>query len=266
MRAAVLVYHSNNVNGADYACNDHTALAEDLALLHAMRIPVRPLHEVVGALDGHDIASRCVALSFDDGSWFDWYDLEHPSFGMQRSFANVLRDAALPQVHATSFVIASPEARRQLDRTCLIGQGWWGDEWWDQAISSGAMAIESHSWDHHHDTLERTATGLPGGSFANIVAYAAADTEIRQASDFLDARLPQRRTHLFAYPYGEASDYLADDYLPCHRQEHRLQAAFTTEPMPVTRDSPRWRLGRYVCGQHWNSPEGLRAVLHDALG
>ena len=270
MRAAVLTYHGINVNGVDYSLNDHVALAEDLRQLHELGIAVRPLQAIVDALDRPDDDAPCVALSFDDGSWFDWYDLDHPHFGPQRGFGNILGDfAALhPEspVHATSFVIASPQARARLDQTCLIGRGWWGEEWWNLALASGRMAIESHSWDHHHDTLEARATGLPGGTFANLSDHRAADLEIRQASDYLDAALSQRRTRLFAYPYGELNDYLSEQYLPRHRHEHRLEAAFTTEPVPVSRGANRWKLGRYVCRQHWNSPESFAALLRDALG
>jgi peptidoglycan/xylan/chitin deacetylase (PgdA/CDA1 family) len=269
MRAAVLGYHSNNVNGPDYASNDHIALREDLRLLNALGVRVATLREVAKLLDGGGEAGGTVAVTFDDGSWFDWHDLEHPTLGPQRSFANVLADAqrefGTPQP-ATSFVIVSPAARAELDRTCLIGQGWWGDEWWDEAVRSGRMEVESHSWDHQHDTLARTATGLPGGTFKNVATREAADLEIRQASDFLDARLPTRRTRHFAYPYGDAPDYLVRDYLPNFRHEHRLDAAFGTLPEPVHAGAERWNLGRYVCGPHWNSPEGLRAVLRDALG
>ena len=269
MRVAVLTWHSNNVGGAAYAQNDHVALAADLELIAALGLPVYPLATVVEALlAGRELAPG-VALSFDDGSWFDWHDLEHPTLGRQRSFGNLLRDAQArrPQrpLHATSFVIASPQARDTLDRTCLVGRGWWGDAWWDAALASGLMAIESHSWDHQHETLPHTASGLPGGTFANVATHDAADAEIRQASDFLDARLPQRRTRLFAYPYGECSDYLVREYLPRHHAEHRLEAAFTTEPAPIAAGADRWQLPRYVCGPHWNSPDALRALLREAL-
>lgn len=271
MRAAVLTYHSNNVLGHDYAQNDHVALASDLATLAALRIPVVPLQRVVDALDApRTLPERCVALSCDDGSCFDWHDLEHPTLGVQRSFANVLGDAAAARpgvpVHMTSFVIVSPQARAELDRTCLIGRGWWGEEWWQAALDTGRMAIESHSWDHQHDTLAATATGLPGGTFRNVDTQAAADIEILQASAYLDAALASRRTRLFAYPYGHVSDYLVHDYLPRQRARHGLEAAFGTEPEPVLGTSPRWHLGRYVCGQHWNSPDALAALLRDALG
>lgn len=269
MRVAVLTWHGNNVGGHDYAANDHVALAADLALVAALELPVYPLARAAGAMLGGESLPPGVALSFDDGSWFDWYDLDHPTLGRQRGLGGVLRDAraARPDrpLHATSFVIASPQARAELDRTCLAGRGWWGEEWWDEALASGLFAIESHSFDHQHETLARTASGLPGGTFANLHTHAAADAQIRAASDYLDARLPQRRTSLFAYPYGEWTPYLVEEYLPRHRAEHRLQAAFTTEPAPLMPGADRWRLPRYVCGPHWNSPDALRALLREAL-
>ncbi len=272
MRAIVLTYHSNNVSGRDYASNDHVALAADLALIARLRLPVVPLHQLVAALDvDASLPERAVGLSFDDGSWFDWHDLPHPSFGLQRSFANILADAErenpgpLP-LHATSFVIVSPAARDDLDRSCLIAQGWWGEDWWPSAIASGRMAIESHSWDHHHDAIPNRVTGLAGGNFHSVADHRAADLEIRQASDYLDACLPQRRTSLFAYPYGQSNAYLREEYLPNFRQEHRLEAAFGTEPQPLTAGADRWNLGRYVCGQHWNSMDALQVLLRETLG
>lgn len=273
MRCVTLTYHSNNVIGHSYDTNDHVALERDIEFLAELEVPIMPLQAAVDALLSNttrQLPDRFVALSCDDGSWFDWYDLEHPTLGTQRSFANILADAAFARpnvpLHLTSFVIVSPLARAELDRTCLINRGWWGEDWWQRALDSGRMAIENHSWDHHHETLSATATGLPGGSFVNVDNYAAADVEIRQASNYLDAKLPSRRTRLFAYPYGSACDYLADEYLPRYGNEHRLDAAFTTDPEPITRESNRWRLGRYVCGQDWRSTAELWGILRDAFG
>ncbi len=270
MRAAVLCYHSINIHGNQHENNDHVALAEDLRLIHSLGLRIRPLHELVDALDGKaDVAGPCVALSFDDGSWFDWHDLAHPTCGIQRSFANILsdfEDRTGQPAPATSFVIASPQARATLDRTCMIGKDWWGDEWWMPATRTGRIAIENHSWDHQHETLPHIASGLPGGTFANVLDHAAADIQIRQASAYIDALLPQRRTRLFAYPYGESNDYLVNEYLPGFRHEHGLDAAFGTHPEPVTRNSSRWLLGRYVCGHHWSGTDSLRLLLKDAIG
>ena len=268
MHVPVLTYHSNNIGGNDYADNDHVALAADLRRLHAEGLRIVPLSRVVDAFLGEaDEASveNAVALACDDGSWFDWHDLDHPTCGPQRSFANVLRDfraeTGAPAT-ITSFVIVSPAARAELDRTCLVGRGWWGDDWYGAAEREGIVAIESHSWDHNHATLAQTAQHAQAkGTFRTIDTYADADAEIRIANDWLDANVRAPRAGLFAYPYGETNDYLVRDYLPNRVAEHRLRAAFGTGPEPVTRDSNRWNLPRYVCGHHWRSPDELARLL-----
>jgi peptidoglycan/xylan/chitin deacetylase (PgdA/CDA1 family) len=270
MRVPVLAYHSNNVGGNDYASNDHVALAEDLRLIQRRGLRIVPLVRVVDVLLGEAPESTvedAVALSFDDGSWFDWHDLDHPTCGKQRGFAGILRDFARDTgapVHATSFVIVSPDARTTLDRTCLIGRDWWQHDWWLAAQREGLIDIESHSWDHNHHTLPVTAQREQSkGTFRPIDTHADADAEIRQAADWLDARLAPHRASLFAYPYGESNAYLVDEYLPNRMREHRLRAAFGTEPGPIESTSPRWLLPRYVCGQHWDTPAKLERLLDD---
>src|SRR6185312_5851488 len=91
MRVPVLTYHSNNVGGNDYTNNDHVALAEDLRRIHAAGLRIVPLSQVVDVrLDAADEATveNAIALCCDDGSWFDWHDMDHPTHGRQRSFAN----------------------------------------------------------------------------------------------------------------------------------------------------------------------------------
>ncbi len=273
MRVPVLTYHSNNISGNDYASNDHVALAQDLRLIHRRGLRIVPLMHVVDVMLGEapeSAVEQAVALSFDDGSWFDWHDIDHPTCGMQRGFAGILRDFAAEtgaSVHATSFVIVSPEARTILDRTCMIGRGWWSDDWWREAQREGLLAIESHSWDHNHHTLPMTAQrDQRKGTFRTIDTYADADAEIRQASDWLDAHLAPQRTSLLAYPYGESNDYLLSEYLPRFQSEHRLRAAFGTDPRPIEIDSDRWNLPRYVCGQHWSDPARLEILLGEAIG
>jgi peptidoglycan/xylan/chitin deacetylase (PgdA/CDA1 family) len=262
-----------NVGGRGYPDNDHVALAQDLDLIRRCGFRIVPLARVVAALLGGSapVPERALALSFDDGAWFDWYDLEHPAHGMQRSFANILRDHrhaaadAGAEVHATSFVIVSPQARTVLDRTCMIGRGWWSDEWWPAAAREGLIAIESHSWDHNHDTLPETAQrDAHKGTFRSIGTWAEADAEIRQAADFLDALMPERRATLFAYPYGECSEYLVREYFPRFAHQHRVRAAFATTPAPVEPGSDRWQLPRYVCGRDWRSPGELERLLHSS--
>jgi hypothetical protein len=273
MRAVVLAYHAVNIAGNDYGNNDHVAFAADLRLINDLGLRIVPLHWIVAQLLGHtdhDL-SRCVALTCDDGSDFDYFDLDHPQHGPQRSLFNSLIDFrrergydAQPLLHLTDFVIASPEARSIIDQKCLVGRGWMRDTWWRAARASGLIAIENHSWDHNHAELPRTVQREQvKGTFHSIDSYADADAEIRQASDWLDAHVPSRNTSLFAYPYGESNDYLVREYLPQHANEHRLHAAFGTAPAPVEMASNRWNLPRYICGHHWSSPGDLENLLRD---
>lgn len=272
MRIPVLTYHSNNISGNGYASNDHVALGEDLRVLHRLGLCIVPLRHVVDVLLGEAPESgfdKAVALSFDDGSWFDWHDLDHPTCGRQRGFAGVLRDftaATGADASATSFVIASPAARAVLDRTCLVGRGWWDDAWWPKAQHEGIIDIQSHSWDHNHPTLLRTTQPEQvAGTFHSIDTWAAADAQIRQASDWLDAHCAPHRVSLFAFPYGESNAYLVEDYLPDFGHEHRLRAAFATAPAPIEGGSPRWQLPRFVCGEHWRDPAELEHLLRASM-
>jgi len=208
-----------------------------------------------------------VALSLDDGADFDARDVPHPVWGPQRGMLGILRDfrarhgaAAQPGLHATAFAIVSPEARVELDRHHMVGCGWWSDGWWREAEATGLLAVESHSWDHNRATLATTAARAPKGAF-DIATREDADAEIAQATRFLRERRGRGGDVHFAYPYGPASDYLANEYLPDAAAGHGVYAAFTTDGAPVTPGASRWRLPRFVCGWHWKSPGDLEALL-----
>ena len=263
----MLTYHGMNVGGHGYAENDHRAFETDLALLRDADVPILPLRAVARCIaEGRPLDRSGVALSCDDGSWFDWHDLEHPTWGAQKSLRGILTEQLEPaQRHLTSFVIASPDDRAELDRTCMLGCGWWGDEWWPDAHAAG-IDVQNHSWDHNHSTLAETAAGTSvRGRFDVVETTAAADAEIAEAGRYIAARTG-RPADLFAYPYGECNRFLRDDYLPSAQARHGLCAAFTTEPRPLETGSPRWALPRYVCGPDWSQPDELRALLRDALG
>ena len=74
-----------------------------------------------------------------------------------------------------------------------------------------------------------------------------------------------RRTTLFCYPFGHVNDYLRLEYFPLVDNAHGMQAAFGDGAAPVTADSERWNLPRYICGWHWKSPEQLQKILSEAL-
>ena len=241
-RCPILLYHSQNVAGNDCASNDHVALANDLRLIQQLGMQIIPLTWLVEWLLGErdlDIEG-CVCISFDDGVDADVRDLDFPQFGPQRSFLNIMLDfqdesgpSAQPQVHATSFVIASPEARAVMDKHSLFGQGWMNEDWWRPACGNELMAIANHGWDHEHPDLVHIG-GTPAGDFFGVDSKDKADNQIFAAGEYIAAVTGSHWPDLFAYPYGQVSDYLCTEYFPGH-QHHRTKAAFTTEPQPVTR-------------------------------
>jgi peptidoglycan/xylan/chitin deacetylase (PgdA/CDA1 family) len=212
-------------------------------------------------------SGRFVAISFDDGPDFDYLDYHHPDWGYLKSFQNLLSqwpglgwDGTAPR--ATSFVIASPRARAELDRACIAGRNQWRDDWWPEATRDGLLEIANHSWDHTHLSLETLAIGEEHrGTFQAIGTFEDADTEILQAEKLIREKTGNQSVPLFAYPYGEYSTFLVEEYFP-DRSEW-FQAAFTTEGAPVTQASHRWKLPRYVCGHHWKSSEELASILQD---
>jgi peptidoglycan/xylan/chitin deacetylase (PgdA/CDA1 family) len=274
MKALVLAYHSHNISGTTYATNDHVAFASDLRVLTSSHAHIVDLPTIVAAmregLTGPDVA--LVAITFDDGPLFDYADFTHPLHGPQRSFLNIMQDFraeagndAQPTLHATSFVIASPHARRAMEKAPECGytylQDWLTDDWWDAAVDTGLMGIGNHSWDHVHPAVDSIATrSQVRGDFGMIDDERDADAEIRAASDFINARV-RGRCDMFAYPFGHVNDFLAKDYLPNQRGRHGMKAAFGTGGRAISREDSVWDIPRAVCGHHWHSPEELVSLL-----
>jgi len=269
----VLCYHGLHAPGTTYAENDHTALAEDLRVIDSAGFRVLPLPALIDTLTGMSTVelaeSRFVCLSFDDGPDVDYIDYSDARLGLVKSFRRILEEYrdAHPETHsggplAVSFVIASREARTILDRTCIAGRGDWRDSWWSECSSEGLIAIGNHSWDHVHPSLpyveQRTQQK---GSFLAIDSYRDANVQVRIARVAIEQVLGHPSTRLFAYPYGDVPEYLVDEYFPKLQFEHGHVAAFTTAGEPVTRESNRWGVPRYVCGQHWRTPDELAALL-----
>jgi peptidoglycan/xylan/chitin deacetylase (PgdA/CDA1 family) len=270
LKVPVLTYHSNNVIKNTYVENDHLALAADLQTISELGFKVIPLSRVLdwhqGLLSDNDV-SHTVAITFDDGSWFDYYDLDHPSCGVQRSMINILRDFngrndTSYEAHATSFVISSPEARTSLDKSCLIGKDWWGDQWWVDAVSSGVVDVECHSWDHVHTELEYVAQkDQIKGDFSQVKNFTDCEVQFTRAGEYIGEVLKGKRPTLFAYPYGSASQYAVDEYLPGYQSSHQFRAAFKTAPKAVSKKENIWSLPRFVCGLDWATPQGLKEIL-----
>ncbi len=268
MRAFVLTYHSGNLTGNDYASNNLVALAQDLEQLHALSVPVVPLRDIVGALlngAGDRLPERVAAITLDDGLDFDFVDLVHPFHGPQASVHTVLRSFAQRHgatAHATTFVIASPDARRQIAEREMLGYQWIGDHWWHDAVATGFFDIGNHSWDHLSPSVSPVGHREgKSGSFKFVDTYEDADLQVRAAREFIAAKAQNPGLGLFAYPYGEPSAYLVDEYLPAYGPRNGTVAAVTGTPGPVHDASNRWLLPRYTCGMHWHSPGELAGIL-----
>lgn len=271
MQVPILTYHGVNIAGNDYAGNDHVAFAADLELIHALGLRIVPAQWVVDQLLGRTRRDlrRCVALTCDDGSNFDYDDLAHPEHGPQLSFYNALRrfrerqgERAQPDLHLTAFVIADPLARERMDRQCLVGRDWMQSRWWRSAQDSGLLAIENHSWDHNHPCLASPGPhGLVRGDFHAVANEAQAEFEIARSQQFLATQLAPHQPRLFCYPFGHVNDFLSRDWLPRRGAANGLDAAFGDGAAPATPQSWRWNIPRYICGWHWRSPDGLREIL-----
>jgi hypothetical protein len=277
MRIPILTYHSADIRGNDYGDNDLAALASDIEQITRSGIRIMPLSTIVDLwlTSPHTLDSRpTIAITCDDGTDFDSRDLPHPVAGPQRSALNILRDfhagplgPQQPTLSATSFVIVSPSARARLDETCLIGKGWWNDDWWSPAIATGLMEIASHSWDHNHDTLPAGEfAGVERGTFDSIVSDALADYQVASAASYLMQRAKNPGASLFAYPYGKSNEFLVKDYLPRRAGAIGVKAAFADKPEPMHRASNRWELPRYVFRRDWTSSSELKRILETATG
>ena len=272
----ILTYHALNIEGDSYLGNDHVAFREDLRLLTALGWRIVPAMDIAQLLTVPVSVwpEKIVAITFDDGTNFDYEDLPHPSAGMQRGMLNIMRDftvenpGAQPTMHATAFVIASPDARETMDRTCILGRGWMSDQWWLSAVASGFFHIANHSWDHCHDSLPKIAQrNQLKGTFVGVDTRGDADAQIKVAAEVINQIAPNPGVGLFAFPYGHANPYLLEEYFPQQAKAgggQFVRAAFSTEPAPVSRDTNRWWIPRYVCGHHWKSTDELKAILRDA--
>ncbi len=274
-RVPVLTYHSLHAPGNDYLSNDHIALEDDLALIRSLGFTIIPLGFIVKCLlDGITTnlkGRRLLALSFDDGSDHDYIDFVYPGIPTLKSFYTLLLEhralinyGQAQLLNATSFVIASPEARTVLDHSCIAGRDQWRDVWWKEAHDSKVLDIANHSWDHCHPSLERVALrNQDKGSFYGVDNYEDANQQILAAELFISEKLMGQTTGLFAYPFGEWNNFLVHEYFP--KNTDTFTAAFTTDGDYITADSNRWCLPRFVCGEHWRSTTELADLLRESV-
>jgi len=266
----VLTFHSHNVSGDDYATNDHVALDLTLALLERLRIPVVRLLDAARSLRAGTfprLPARFACLTFDDGTDYDWRDLEFRGHGVQRSMGTILRAhsrrllglAWSKRAHATSFVIASGAARREIAGAALGDPSLMTDDWWRPAQRSGLMDIGTHGWDHVHPAVSSMSSRSRLIERFDLVEDAGeAELQVDRAAAAIRGIAGHGAARIFAYPYGQVSDFLAGEYFP---RQSSIVAAVGTTPEPMTARSDPWRVPRYVCGHHWQSEDDLRALI-----
>jgi Polysaccharide deacetylase len=269
-RGFVLTFHSHNISGNGYASNDHVALDRTLDVLERLRIPVLRLLNVARELRNKTfdtLPDRFACVTFDDGSDYDWRDLVFPGHGPQRSMYTILRAhsssllglAWVRRAHATSFVIASGQARGEIALQALGDAALMSDSWWRAAQRSGLMDIGTHGWNHVHPAVsEMAARPDLVERFDLIDSDADAEQQVARAFEVIRRNAGGAAGHLFAYPYGQVSEFLARRYLPA---QSAIVAAVSAEPRPLQADTDPWRIPRYVCGPNWSDDAGLEALL-----
>lgn len=265
---AILTYHSQNVGAGRSPVNDHEALRMDLQALTQAGLQTAPLAAALAALESDGDCAEAqplVCLTFDDGCDLDVRDIDFPEAGPQRSLLGIMEDFVMqhgahaqPGLHATSFVIASAEARCVIDRNSLFGRGWMSDDWWQAANDHPLLSLGNHGLDHNHPDLDAGDAGR--GGFESVDNLQACREQVVNS-----AKLIERRTgawpEFFAYPFGESSSFLREQYFPAYAAEHRCRAALGTEPGLVTPACKRWNLPRFVCGRDWRSSDQLLGLL-----
>jgi len=221
-----------------------------------------------GSLD--TLPERFACLTFDDGSDYDWRELEFPGHGRQRSMRAILRAHSTKllglawrrRAHATTFVIASGDARREIAASALGDPGLMTDGWWRAAQASGLMDVGTHGWNHVHPAAsEMQAQPDLIERFDRVATPAEAALQVDRAYDAIHATAGGDAGRVFAYPYGQVSEYIATQHLPAQKN---VVAAVSVEPKPLHAQSDPWRIPRFVCGPDWNDEAGLDAILRAA--
>ena len=262
IRIPILTYHSANVGGESYECNDHVALARDLETIADLGKQVVDLQTIADWVIGKaapDAIANGVGISFDDGCDFDFFARDFPGFGQQPGFRSILETHE--GARATAFVLASQRAREEMDSKALFGRGDMTTGWWREADESQLIRIENHGWDHSHPDLDEVVQrDQIKGRFDAIDTFAECHQHVAVSAAEI-ARHSSRYPRLFAYPFGNSSTYMREHYLPRYTHEHHTLAAFSTAGRHVTADDSPWDIPRYVCGFHWRSPEALRELL-----
>jgi hypothetical protein len=286
-RVPVLTYHSwaNYHDETTGACDTEAqALLRDLRVIHEEGFHIIPAYWLVewvrGWRDGSTLPDRAVVITLDDGHDLDFLDNAmpfHPCAPL-RSMRSVLEEAAkwgwggrkLP-IHATVFVIGSPEARRHINPRYMH------DNWWPAAAHHPMLEIQNHSLDHDHiripggvydEALDIPLTAGGGAGQGTSLRIDTLDEHIAyvEASTYWIWHKTNTGADLFAYPFGPASEYSKTVYFPGQQDTH---GAFCASGGYVTRQSDPWCLERVVHrapDSHggWSSADGMRRILKAA--
>ena len=124
----ILTYHSQNISGNAYQTNDHIALREDLRAVYALGFRIVPVSWIVEWILGYrddSQLSQVIALTFDDGTNFDYFDIDHPQHGFQQSFfifyRNPERKLATQRSHTCTLRSMSLPPRRRGRILSMVG-------------------------------------------------------------------------------------------------------------------------------------------------
>lgn len=295
-KVPVLTYHSwdNRYDEATESCDvESEALLRDLKVIYEEGYTVIPAYWLAewvrGWRSGLTLPAKSVVITLDDGYDLDYLDNIDPSHlcAPLRSVRSVLEEAAtwdwsapegMPVPHVTTFVIASPAARSFIN----TDQGM-SENWWPSANNHPLMELQSHGLDHDHESIpagtldERLSDVvgidifLPAGgdepqmNSVRIDNYAEASVYVGLASEYIASRLGTW-PDLFAYPFGPASDYMINIYMPTQYAEHGVVAAFCAGGEYVTRNSNIYCLGRFIHRAFpqyggWRNEEELKNLL-----
>ncbi len=239
-------------------------------MINSLGLRVVPLQYVVDQLLGiakYDLA-KAVVLTCDDGCDLEIYDVAYPFFGTQVGFLNILKQAHQDfgwKPTMTSFVIADAIARGLMDTSCLFGENWLSDDWWNATEVVKYFSIGTHGWDHNHPVLGASGfDGMSLGNFFDVDTFLRAEYQVEQSIRYINEKIKPTVCRFFAYPYGNVPNYLRSDYLPKNASRLGLLAALGTEAGYINDASDIWNLPRYVCGWHWKTPQELKDILIDS--
>ena len=262
LQIPVLLYHSANISGNQYHENDCVAFASDLKAIQECGVTIISAYTLVDYLKGNielDETKKYVVITFDDGVNLDFIDSHYLEFGSQKSFYSSMKEFP-GEIHATSFVIASSDARNNMDLDCLKNQKLITDDWWKTASESKMLTIENHSWDHLHPSNNQVfQQDNLKGDFSKILTVIDADKQIIKSSEYIDDKI-NGKTSLFAYPYGDYNEFLTEEYFP--NNQNIIKAAFTCDAEYVEKNTNIWKIPRFICGKDWHNTSEFKKLIN----